>query len=467
MPIRGLSTSNCRFGRYLGGSGLFPIFMKKPVTFVIPLLALFAFSAPAQAMMPAPLANPDRPATTPRMDSGSASVATASDAKICPTLRRWAGKGNSAPGLRVRSLDSGKTICSLNSTSKRSLASNTKLFTTSTSLAKFGTDHHFRTRLYADGKIRDGVLKGSLYLKGGGDPSLGTSDFLDTYFGGDGADIEKLARLAKRAGIKRVTGRLYGDDTIFDSKRGVPDSGYATSSYIGPLSGLEINAGFTSATLSYFSSDPARTAAKKLVKLMRGKGIRIQKQISLRKTPASAERNLLGRVLSPNMTWTARTTNLYSNNFFAEMLLKNLGAEYRGLGTTHRGTTVVERYVKKLGSWIDQKDGSGLTFGNRSTPSDVVKLLSKVRKKDFGPALIDSLPTAGVDGTLDDRMRGSAAQGNCHAKTGTLTGVSALSGYCFNESGRKFVFSILMNGVSNLDAAHIGQDRIVAAIAGR
>ena len=85
----------------------------------------------------------------------------------------------------------------------------------------------------------------------------------------------------------------------------------------------------------------------------------------------------------------------------------------------------------------------------------------------FGPALIDSLPTAGVDGTLDDRMRGSAAQGNCHAKTGTLTGVSALSGYCFNESGRKFVFSILMNGVSNLDAAHIGQDRIVAAIASR
>ena len=66
-----------------------------------------------------------------------------------------------------------------------------------------------------------------------------------------------------------------------------------------------------------------------------------------------------------------------------------------------------------------------------------------------------------------DRMRGSAAQGNCHAKTGTLTGVSALSGYCFNESGRKFVFSILMNGVSNLDAAHIGQDRIVAAIASR
>ena len=90
-----------------------------------------------------------------------------------------------------------------------------------------------------------------------------------------------------------------------------------------------------------------------------------------------------------------------------------------------------------------------------------------VRKKDFGSSLIASLPTAGVDGTLDDRMRGSAAQGNCHAKTGTLTGVSALSGYCFNESGRKFVFSILMNGVSNLDAAHIGQDRIVAAIASR
>ncbi|HNC06595.1 MAG TPA: D-alanyl-D-alanine carboxypeptidase, partial [Solirubrobacterales bacterium] len=72
---------------------------------------------------------------------------------------------------------------------------------------------------------------------------------------------------------------------------------------------------------------------------------------------------------------------------------------------------------------------------------------------------------AGVDGTLEDRMRGSAAQGNCHAKTGTLTGVSALSGYCFNSSGRRFAFSILMNDVTNLDTAHRAQDRIAALIA--
>ena len=375
--------------------------------------------------------------------------------------------GNSSPGLRVTSLDTGKAVCSLNSASKRSLASNTKLFTTSTSLARLGTNHRFQTRLYATGKIRKGVLNGNLYLRGGGDPSLGTKDFNDVYFSGGGTGIEKLATLVKRAGIKKVTGRLYGDDSIFDRRRGVPDSGYATSSYIGPLSGLDINAGFTSSTLSNFSSNPAKTATRKLVSTMRHKGIRIQSQTAIRKTPNPALKNMIGRVLSPNLAWTARLTNLYSNNFFAEMLLKNLGAEFRGLGSTHLGSTVTEKYARSLGSWVDQKDGSGLTFSNRSTPADVVNLLTKVRRRDFGSALINSLPTAGVDGTLGDRMRGSAAQGNCHAKTGTLTGVSALSGYCFNSSGRNFVFSILMNGVSDLTSAHIGQDRITAAIARR
>ena len=72
---------------------------------------------------------------------------------------------------------------------------------------------------------------------------------------------------------------------------------------------------------------------------------------------------------------------------------------------------------------------------------------------------------AGRDGTLADRMKGTAAAGRCHAKTGTLTGVSALSGYCYNRSGRKFAFSILMNSVRDTYAARAAQDRIAALIA--
>lgn len=412
--------------------------------------------------MPQPLPNPDRAAITPRMGGG----ATISANQVCPAMRRLARLGNSRGGLRVKNLGSGETVCSLNSTTQRSLASNTKIFTTSTALGRLGPDHRFVTRVFASGKVSDsGVLQGSLYLDGSGDPSFGTRRFVDAYFGGEGPSVESLANRVEAAGIKVVTGRLYGDDTVFDRLRGVADSGYATSPWIGPLSGLSFNAGYTSPSLSRFSSDPAKLATKTLVRELRQRGIKIRKQIAMRKTPKSARRNAVGRVRSSTMTWMARMTNKDSNNFFAETLLKAIGANVRDAGTTSAGAKVVRRYAASLGSEVDNIDGSGLTHGNEASPADVVKLLARVRTKDFGDAFIDSLPVAGVDGTLADRMRGSAAQGNCHAKTGTLTGVSALSGYCFNENGRKFAFSILMNGVSDLSAAHRGQDRIAALVA--
>ena len=97
-----------------------------------------------------------------------------------------------------------------------------------------------------------------------------------------------------------------------------------------------------------------------------------------------------------------------------------------------------------------------------STPAGpIVGLPYTVTLNDVAAYVVEHQP----DGTLADRMRGSAAQRRCHAKTGTLTGVSALSGYCFNQSGRRFAFSILMNDVRNLDRAHVAQDRIAALIA--
>ena len=436
--------------------------MRIKTTFTVSLIALFSFAGVTQAAPPKPLPNPDGPAVTPRMN-GDASV---SASRICPSLRRLARSGNSNAGLMVKNLASGDSVCGLNAGGSRSLASNTKIFTTAASLARLGPDHKFRTRLYADSKVnRNGVLQGSLYLKGGGDPALGQEDFLAAYTAGAGSAIEKLAIKAKRAGVKRVTGRLYGDDGVFDRLRGVADSGFATSPYIGPLSGLSINAGYTSASFSRFSSDPAKLATKTLVRELRKRGISIRPEIAMKKTPRPAQTNLVARQVSPDMTWMARTTNLNSNNFFAEMLLKNLGAQVRESGTTRQGAIVVKRYAASLGVDVSPIDGSGLTFNNRSTPADVVKLLAKVRTRSYGDEFIDSLPVAGRDGTIGDRMRGSAAEGRCHAKTGTLTGVSALSGYCFNSNGRKFAFSILMNGVYDLNAAQRGQDRIAALIA--
>lgn len=436
--------------------------MRIKATLPVALLLLMLSSGAASAATPRPLPNPDRAAVTPRMNEG----AVISASRVCPAMRRLAGLGNSAPGLRVKNLTSGKTVCSLNSRSERVLASNTKIFTTAATLGKLGPGHRYSTRVYASGEITpEGVLMGNLYLKGGGDPTFAQRRVLDAYSGGTGTSLEKLATKVAKAGINRVTGRLIGDDTVFDQLRGVADSGYATSPYIGPLSGLSTNFGYTSDSFSRFSSNPARLGTTIMARELRRRGVKITPKIALRKTPKRAIRGgLIARQASPDMTWMARMTNKDSNNFFAEMLLKNLGASIRGSGTTREGTTVTERYAHKLGSDIHQVDGSGLTSTNRSSPADVVKMLTRVRQQSFGRDFVDSLAIAGRDGTLADRMRGSAAEGNCHAKTGTITGVSALSGYCFNGK-HKYAFSILMNGVTDLSAAHRGQDRIAALIA--
>lgn len=418
-------------------------------------------SGVATAATPKPLPNPDRPAVTPRIGGG----ATVSAGRACNAMRRLARFGNSAPGLSVKNLTSGKTVCSLHARSKRVLASNTKIFTTATTLGRLGPNRRYMTRVFAGGKVTGGVLKGNLFLKGGGDPSLGQSRFLAAYSGGAGARIERLAAKVANAGIKRVTGRLIGDETVFDRRRGVLDSGFATSPYIGPLSGLSINAGYTSASFSRFSSNPARLATRIMARELRQRGIRIGRGIALKKTPKKAMKGgALARLASPTMTWMARITNKNSNNFFAEMLLKNLGASVRKAGSTRQGTVVTGRYARKLGSAVNQVDGSGLTASNRATPANVVRMLARTRERPSGQSFIDSLAIAGRDGTLSDRMRGSAAQDNCHAKTGTITGVSALSGYCLNGKS-KYAFSILMNGVSNLYSAHRGQDKIAALIA--
>lgn len=441
---------------------MFMTMMRTTLLTAAAILALLSLSGPAAASQPLPLPNPDRPAVTPVMDQ----TATTSANPACPAMRRAVRTGNGGSSLMVKNLGNGKRVCSLNPKAQRSLASNTKIFTTVTALGRLGPAHKMVTKVFSVGTRRNGVLKGSLYLRGDGDPSLGTPGFLKAYLAGAGSDIGRLAAAVRRSGIRRVTGRVYGDATVFDRLRGVADSGYRTSPYIGPLSGLSINAGFTGAGLNRFSSDPAKLAAKSLVRSLRKKGVSVHSETALRKTPPGGERRLVARLPSPDMTWMSRVTNVNSNNFFAEMMLKHIGAETRGAGTTAAGAATVRRYVKsQFDAAVRPVDGSGLTVGNRSSAGDIVKVLNRTRGRKFGRDFFDSLAVAGRSGTLADRMRGSRAEGRCRAKTGTLTGVSALSGYCFNRSGRKYAFSILMNSVFDTTAARAAQDRIAAIIA--
>ena len=372
--------------------------------------------------------------------------------------------GGGASGLFVLDASSGEVVCSRAAARQRSLATNMKLFTTSTALARLGPGSRIATRLEADGEVdRNGTLHGSLYLVGGGDPALGVPSFYDRFLGGLGTNIFGLKRGVREAGIRRVTGRLYADDSIFDRLRGVADSGYATSPWIGPLSGLDFDSGYASPHGGGFASDPARKAAATLARSLRAAGVRIRARVGRRTAPPGSA--TVASVESPTLTDIVNTTDVYSDNFFAEMLVKLLGARVGGAGTTAAGARVVERFARAHGSGVHAVDGSGLTRSNRASPRQVVALLDSVRATRAGEDLIQDMALAGHEGTVEDRMHGTAAYGRCRTKTGTLTGVSNLSGYCFNRDGKTMIFSILMSSVSDLYLAHLEQDLIAGEVA--
>jgi PBP4 family serine-type D-alanyl-D-alanine carboxypeptidase len=165
------------------------------------------------------------------------------------------------------------------------------------------------------------------------------------------------------------------------------------------------------------------------------------------------------------MAQLINATNVPSNNLYAETLMKLIGARLGGEGSTQAGAEVVEQFARAHRSGVIAVDGSGLTRTNRASPVQVVHLLQSMREEQAGAEFVESLAVAGREGTVATRMHGTAANGHCRTKTGTLTGVSNLSGYCFNRSGKVMIFSILMGSVSDLGLAHAEQDQIAAEIA--
>ncbi len=409
---------------------------------------------------------PDVPGHTPVARSAAATATSSiSRSRMCGRLAARARHGGRASGVYVIDTMTGKRVCGSHGRRRRIPASNMKLFTTATALARFGPDQRLQTTLWRSGSVdSSGVLHGNLYLVGGGDPGLSSPAFARRFLGSAASNLFELTDDLKSAGISRVTGRLVADDSVFDRLRGVADSGYATSPYIGPLSGLDFNSGYANSRGHGFARDPAIVAADALADSLRSSGIPISANVELGVRPASGTTQV-GEVDSSKMKVLTNETDVYSNNFFAEMLIKDLGAHFGAAGTTRAGTVVVKRYARGLGSGVHAVDGSGLTRRNRVTPAQVARFLSAMRKTPAADEFAESLPVAGREGTVAHRMRGTAAAGRCRTKTGTLSGVSALSGYCFNADGKVMAFSILNNRVRSLYEAHRQQDRMAALIA--
>jgi D-alanyl-D-alanine carboxypeptidase/D-alanyl-D-alanine-endopeptidase (penicillin-binding protein 4) len=159
-------------------------------------------------------------------------------------------------------------------------------------------------------------------------------------------------------------------------------------------------------------------------------------------------------------------TNIPSENFYAEMLVKDLGGSFGSAGSTPAGVAVVRSTMSNsIGIKPRIVDGSGLSRQDRTTARQLVNLLDKVDETpEIAAPFSDSLPRFGREGTLKKRLRGSAASKRCAAKTGTLIGVSSLSGYCTTPAGATIAFSILSNRV-NAGVVKHSEDKLVKAIA--
>ena len=157
-------------------------------------------------------------------------------------------------------------------------------------------------------------------------------------------------------------------------------------------------------------------------------------------------------------------TNTPSDNYFAETLLKDLGARFGGGGTTADGAAVVRsELAQSFGIHPKLVDGSGLSRDDSTSPQDVVAVLSRMQGN---PAFWNSLAIGGQTGTLQYEMQGTAAQGNCRGKTGTLHDVASLVGYCHARDGHMLVFAFLANGLTNPDYAHqVEGDQMAPALA--
>lgn len=414
-------------------------------------------------------AGPDRPeshvarraARPPR-----AHPAGSGPAALSASLSHQMSIAGRASGAYVYDITAGTALYANRAGELHPPASVEKLYTSTTALMKMGPSTRLTTTVYGTGRLGGGgVWEGNLYLRGGGDPTFGSGGFIAAHYGGQGASVSSLvAQLAYHDGIHRITGRVLGDETYFDSLRGEPSSGYAFDPWLeGVLSGLAFNRGETGpfrgphAPAAYAAQQFLLGLGRSHVTVAHGSGP------APASTPSGATR--LASVQSPPLSTLLGLMLPPSDNFFAEMLIKDLGARYGGGGTTADGAAVVRDAIGELGLYPHVVDGSGLSREDLTSPEQVVSLLRDLNGTSDGEVLRGDLAIAGRSGTLAQRMRHTYAEGHCQGKTGTLTGASNLAGYCEARDGHLIAFALFDDGIET-ERAHTIQDAMTESIAG-
>jgi D-alanyl-D-alanine carboxypeptidase/D-alanyl-D-alanine-endopeptidase (penicillin-binding protein 4) len=357
-------------------------------------------------------------------------------------------------GALVVDLDTGQTLFSLAPNTGRLPASLEKIYTTSTALLRLGPTQTFTTSVLGVGSADpSGIFNGTLYLRGGGDPTFGSVGFDQAWYGTGTTMHGLIGALLKATRLTAVQGRIVGDESYFDSARGTPATGYGRSSDVeGELSALAYDRGFADLHGNSFQPRPALYAAQALAGALRAAGVVLGRHfpVSTGRTPSNA--TVLASVQSPPLATLIGLTNAPSDNYLAETLLKDIGARLGGAGTTAAGAAVVRgELLSKFGIAPRLNDGSGLSRYDSTSPAQVVTVLQSMATSS---AFIDSLAVGGETGTLQHEMQGTLGQGNCRGKTGTLRDVANLAGYCRARDGHTLVFAFMSNRIGNPDFVH-------------
>ena len=338
-------------------------------------------------------------------------------------------------GLMVYDLTADSALFTYNHRHLMRPASCMKLVTAITALDQLGANYDYQTRIYMTGNVNYSTLEGNIYCVGGFDPTL-TID-----------DVAVLANCVSRLGIDSIHGLIVADRTMKEALD--YGEGWCWDDENPMLNALSIGRKYN--FLETFAEEVARA------------GINLERvQLTEGRVPQNAQ---LIATFRHNISQILDRMMKKSDNFYAESMFYQTAASARkGLARARDARDITKRLIARLGLGDNPykiADGSGLSLYNYVSTELLCTLLRHAwRSPSIQDALLPSLPIAGVDGTLKDRMKKTSAQGNVRAKTGTVTGISSLAGYCTAANGHQLCFAIINQGIMRAAAGKAFQDRV-------
>jgi len=367
----------------------------------------------------------------------------------------------------------GSVVYDAGATTAEAPASTLKIATALAAITALGPDTRLRTRVVRSGS--------TVVVVGAGDATLSRRG--ETVAGAPSASLDRLAELAaealRAAGVTSV--RVTYDDSLFTGPSVSPEWSPALvySGVIAPVSALSVDQGREDGDDSSSVAQPGSTAARYFAARLVDEGIEVTGEVVRRPAPADATE--IAAVESPPIASIAEYALDASDNDVAEALAHLAGGALVGEASFAGGAKAVTRVLRAYGVPTEDlviHDGSGLARADRAQPLTIVRALEAI-VTNRSPAGLEvsapgawavgsGLPVAGFTGTLSDRFDTNdtrAGLGVVRAKTGTLTGVSALAGLTRDRDGRLLVFAALTSGVEDTDSARDALDEFAATIA--